>query len=248
MLNSAGNHPLAALVLAGAVTAAAAEQQVRFQGTAESLDSGVTVYTEHHRQSGECRDGFWTPRTHEVTYRNPEGEIIAEKTIDYGETPARPSFTLEDKRFGERMEVRNPDDNHVRILYRTSSGDTSRYRPRVPDNGVIDAGFEVMVRQNWETLVEDGNSVEIEFLAPTRGKFYAFEAEPAEMAKLDGEHVFRISVAGWVSSWFVDPIYLAYDEQRQLTDFHGLTNILRNPDDNHRAHIRYDYEHTAACR
>lgn len=248
MPNNAGNHIVAALVLAGAATTASAEQAIRFKGTAESLDSGDTVYTEHHRQTGECRDGLWRPLEHEVTYRDPEGETIAEKTIDYGDAPARPGFTLEDRRFGERIEVRNPEDSEVRIRYRASNGDESSYRIKAPDNGVIDAGFEVMVRQNWDALVEDGETVGIEFLAPTRGKFYAFQAEPAEMEALEGEHVFRISVASWASSWFVDPIHLAYNDQRRLTDFYGLTNILRTPEDNHRAHIRYEYDSTPACR
>ncbi|MGM0450224.1 MAG: hypothetical protein ACQERE_05315 [Pseudomonadota bacterium] len=248
MFNNAGNRIVTGLFLASAVASASAEQEIRFKGTAESLDSGDTVYTEHHRQTGECRDGFWTPLEHEVIYRNPEGDTIAEKTIDYGDAPARPSFTLEDQRFGERMEVRNPDDKRVRIEYRSTDGDESSDRVDAPDNGVIDAGFEVMVRQNWQALVEDGERVDIEFLAPTRGKFYPFKAEPAEMDDLEGEHVFRISVAGWVSSWFVDPIHLAYNDERQLTDFHGLTNILRNPEDNHRAHIRYEYEDSPGCR
>ena len=247
-MNNAGNRFLAGLLLTGVTITASAEKEIRFSGTAESLDSGKTVYTEHHRQTGECLDGFWAPRKHEVTYRNPDGDIIARKTLAYGDTPSRPSFTLEDQRFGERMQVRNPENGRVRIRYRASNGDESSYRPRAPDNGVIDAGFEVMVRQNWETLVEDGESVRIQFLVPTRGKFYAFDAEPAEMPTLEGEHVFRISVAGWVSSWFVDPLHLAFNDQRQLTDFHGLTNILRNPDDNYRAHIRYDHESAPGCR
>ncbi|WP_077531369.1 hypothetical protein [Vreelandella utahensis] len=247
-MNNAGNRLLAGVLLAGLATMATAEQEVRFSGSAESLDSGEIVYTEHHRQTGECRDGFWAPREHEVTYRSPEGETIAEKTLDYGDTPSRPSFTLEDQRFGERMQVNNPDDGPVRIRYRASNGDKSSYRIKAPDNGVIDAGFEVMVRQNWETLVEDGDTVRIEFLVPTRGEFYAFKAEPAEMEPLEGKHVFRISVAGWVSSWFVDPLHLAFNDERQLTDFHGLTNILKNPEDNHRAHIRYDHESAPGCR
>lgn len=247
-MNNAGNRIGAGLFLAGLAVIASAEQEIRFRGTAESLASGETVYTEHHLQTGECRGGFWAPSKHEVTYRNPDGDIIAEKTIDYGDAPARPSFTLEDKRFGERMRVSNPNDERVRIQYRSSSGDESSYRVQAPDNGVIDAGFEVMVRQNWQTLVADGDTVRIGFLAPTRGKFYAFKAEPAEKAALEGTHVFRISVAGWVSSWFVDPIHLAFNEQRQLTDFYGLTNILRTREDNFRAHIRYEHDSAPGCR
>ncbi|XOZ34159.1 hypothetical protein ACMDCT_02690 [Halomonadaceae bacterium KBTZ08] len=248
MVNNAGKCLLAGLLMAVLGASAGAEQVVRFRGVAASLDSGDRVYTEHHRQTGECRNGFWAPIKDKVTYRTPEGDLIAEKTVDYGEAPAQPGFVLADQRFGERVEVTRPADERIQVRYRSPSGEQSSYQVAVPENGVIDAGFEVMVRQNWEALVTDGNAVRIEFLAPTRGRFYTFRAEPAELAALEGEHVFRISVAGWVSSWFVDPIHLAFNDQRQLTDFYGLTNILRTPEENHKAHIRYEYQRTPECR
>jgi len=67
--------------------------------------------------------------------------------------------------------------------------------------------------------------MEIQFFAPTRGTFYRFEAQPAEHDAIDAEHVFRITATGWVSTWFVDDIYLGYSSERRLTDFYGLTNI-----------------------
>lgn len=247
-MNNAGKCLLAGLLMAGFGASAGAEQVLRFTGTAASLATSEKVYTEHHRQTGECRNGIWAPIDDEVIYRNPEGDIIAEKTVDYGQAPAQPGFVLTDQRFGEQVEVTNPEDEGIQIRYRSPGGEQSSYRVSVPENGVIDAGFEVMVRQNWDALVTDGDAVGIEFLAPTRGRFYTFKAEPAELAILEGEHVFRISVAGWVSSWFVDPIHLAFNDQRQLTDFYGLTNILRTPEENHKAHIRYEYQRTPECR
>lgn len=247
-MNTAGKtRILAAIPMAATMAASAADSTVRFTGEARSLEGGELLYTEHHEQIGSCDGMNWIPESNEVVYRNPDGKTIAEKTVDYTEAPERPGFILEDKRFNERMEVRNRDDREATVKWRTTDGDRERYEADIPDNGVIDAGFEVMVRNHWNTLVDNGDGVSIRFFAPTRGKFYGFEAEPADKAEIEADHVFQIRASGWVSSWFVDNLYLGYNDERQLTDFYGLTNILKNPDDNHVAHIHYTYEQAPDC-
>lgn len=246
MRSAGSSHLLLGFVLVAAASQSVAET-IRFTGEARSLKNDRLLYTEHHRQSGSCDGSDWIPEQGEVTYRNPDDKVIAEKTIDYGQAPERPGFTLEDLRFKERIEVRNRDDRKASVDWRTTDGDEERLEASIPDNGVIDAGFEVMVRMHWEALVEDGESIEIQYFAPTRGKFYGFEAEYAENEALDADHVFRITPGGWVSGWFVDDIYLGYNDKRELTDFHGLTNILKDPDDNHTAHIHYSYQESPGC-
>ncbi|WP_133735776.1 hypothetical protein [Halospina denitrificans] len=222
-------------------------ETVRFTGEARSQGGDTLFYTEHHEQRGSCEGPDWIPETNQVTYRNPDGEVIAEKTVDYSEAAERPGFVLEDRRFEQRMEVRNRGDRKAIVDWRISDDDRKRFEASIPGNGVIDAGFEVMVRKHWDTLVNEEEGVEIRFFAPTRGKFYQFEAEPADHEALDAEHVFRITATGWVSTWFVDDIYLGYNSNRQLTDFYGLTNIPKTPDEYYTAHIHYGYEAPAEC-
>ena len=246
-MNSAGKPQSLLLLPLLVLGTGAAAETVRFTGEARSQGGDRLFYTEHHEQRGSCQGPNWIPETNQVTYRNPQGEVIAEKTVDYAEAPERPGFVLEDQRYGERMEVRNQNDRRAIVDWQSAGGDEQRYRASIPDNGVIDAGFEIMVRNYWETLVEDGDAVAIQFFAPTRGKFYDFDAEPADHEAIDAPHVFRITATGWVSTWFVDDIYLGYNEDRQLTDFYGLTNILKNPDENYTAHIHYRYEQPPEC-
>ena len=246
-MNSAGNRRLLLIPAFLAFSAATASETVEFTGEARSLEGNRLLYTEHHSQSGSCGDAGWIPATNQVTYRNSDGDIIAEKTVDYSEAAERPGFVLEDQRYGERMEVRNERDRKATVNWRTTDGERERYEAPIPDNGVIDAGFEIMVRKYWDTLVGKGEGVEIQFFAPTRGKFYDFDAEPAEHEAIDADHVFRITATGWVSAWFVDDIYLGYSDDRRLTDFYGLTNILRNPDENYTAHIHYRYAQPPTC-
>lgn len=247
MLNSAGKSVLPALALLVALPVSGTTTVI-FTGEARSLDDDRLYYTETHEQTGECRDGLWRPDTHEVTYRDPRGDIIAHKSMDYSVSRQRPGFELDESRFDERMRVSNDRDRRVKIDWRSPQGEEKAFEADMPSDGVIDAGFSELVRQNWSKLTEDGDRVRISFLAPTRGEFYDFEVRPGDKDALDGEHVFRIRPRGWVSRWFVDDIFLGYDTEGRLTDYYGLTNIRESAEENHTAHIRYDFEHPAECR
>lgn len=251
MPNNAGNQRfgLAFLLFLGSTLTLAAEpQSLPFNGEARAIDTSEVLYTEHHKQTGHCSDGNWLPESDQVTYRNPEGKTIAEKTVDYGSVPERPGFVLEDRRFGQRVEVRNRNDKLAVVHWRAPDGEEQRFETEIPENGVIDAGFEVMVRQHWQRLVAEGKATDIRFFAPTRGAFYGFEAEPTSHEAIDAGYVFRISKTGWIASWFLDPFYLGFNDQQQLTDFRGMTNILEDFNDNHIAHIHYFYPKSHPCR
>ncbi len=247
MLNNAGNYTLLFLALSLPLQAAG-ETSVRFVGEARSLDDDSLYYTETHEQTGECRDGLWRPETHEVTYRDSDDDTIATKTMDYSVSRQRPGFELEERRFDEHMRVHNDADRKAIIDWRSPQGEEKSFEVSMPGDGVIDAGFSELARQNWSKLTEDGDRVRIRFLAPTRGEFYDFEVRPSGNDALDGEHVFQIRPRGWVSRWFVDNIYLGYDSEGRLTDYYGLTNIRENKEENYTAHIRYEFEKAADCR
>ena len=224
------------------------QETVRFIGEARSLDGSELLYTEKHEQTGSCEGPNWVPRAGRVRYRAPDGELIAQKTIDYSPVPARPSFVLEDYRFDERTEVRNPVDGTAHVTWRAPDGEVTRHKTDIPDNGVIDAGFEPMVHARWDRLVNQGETSEVQFFAPTRGSFYAFEAESTSDERIDSAHVFRIRKTGWISSWFIDALYLGFNRHRQLTDYLGRTNILKTPESNHVAHIHYSHLDPPPCQ
>jgi len=109
----------------------------------------------------------------------------------------------------------------------------------VPENAVIDAAFDVLMRQELGRL-RAGESLSFQFLAPTRGSFYEFVAEPLSRHEaIDASLVVRVRPAGFILRWLVDPLYLGYDRHGRLSDYRGLTNIRKDSEANHRAHIRY---------
>lgn len=221
-----------------------------FKGEVFARDSGDLVYTEYHQQQGSCDDGRFRIKEHQVRYKDPQGDLFAEKTLNYQQSSQRPSYTIEDKRYNESMQVKNNDDRRLDIRWKTPEGDEKTFDPRVKSNGVIDAGFEALAQDNWDALVNKGEKIRIDFLASTRGKFYDFEVSKTDVpGKLTGDHAFCISSRGWLTRWFVDEIIVGYDEQRRLTDYIGLTNIRKHADkdENYDAHIKYQYDTWPDC-
>jgi len=236
------------LLLAAPVATADTDEKAVFKGEARSKSNGDLYYTEHHEQQGHCEGGKWRIREHKVEYKDTDGELIARKTLDYSESPQRPTYVIEDLRFDEKMAVTNKDDRKLEIRWRTPDGDNKAFDPSIPSNGVVDAGFEAVAQENWEALVEDGEAKRIEFLASTRGDFYRFDVSRVDRAdELEGDHAFRIRSRGWVTRWFVDEIILGYSDDRRLTDYVGVTNIRKDKDDNYDAHIRYHYDQWPDC-
>lgn len=255
MWNNAGNrHTLAAaailLGMSSPLLADSDSETAIFKGEVTDRSSGDLLYTEHHEQTGACVKGGWQISDHQVRYKDPEGKLFARKELSYQHAQQRPSYTIEDLRFDEKMQVTNQDDRRLEIRWETMDGKVETFSPKVPSSGVIDAGFTALAGENWETLVEKEKSLSIEFLASTRGKFYDFEVEKTRKpSAMTGDYAFRIHSTGWVTRWFVDEIIVGYNEERQLTDYIGQTNIRRhdNPDEQYNGHIRYTYQQWPDC-
>ncbi len=245
---SPGYTFLAAALLTAAVlgTGQASAAEWRFSGEARSLE-GEYLYDSFHRVEGECRDGLWRPTAHEVRYTEGEQqEPFATKTLSYELSQLRPSFDFRQPRFDEVMKVENVEDQRLIIDWQTNEGGTENYRVPIEGLMVVDAGFDNLVRLNWQTLLA-GDSVEFRFLAPTRGEAYDFVLEPAEDGRIQAPHVFRIRPTGFVLGFLVEPILLGYDDQGALTNYLGLTNVRKDSENNFTAHVRYGQEQIPDC-
>ncbi|MDL0429570.1 hypothetical protein QPM17_00395 [Marinobacter sp. TBZ242] len=227
------------------LTASGAE--LRFSGTAAPLKGDRAIYEEHHLVEGECSDGLFRPNAQTVTYVRGDGDDqFAQKKLSYGDSLLRPNVNFRQPDFNEVMEITNRDGKELRIQWQTPGDDTETYTVEVTDSLVADAGFDHLVRQHW-SAVTTGESVEFEFLAPTRGKAYEFELEPARDDRINAAFTFRIKPSGTILGFLVDPILLGYNADGMLTDYLGLTNIRKDRDANYTAHIRYTLETAPDC-
>jgi hypothetical protein len=228
------------------LTLPAMAQDFRFTGTATTDDGGV-IYQERHSVDGTCQDGVFRPRLHEVAYHKPDGnESFARKVLEYEASVLRPIVNFVQPTFDEAMEITYPEPETLVIKWRTPAGDSKQFQVEYPDNTVVDAGFDNLVRQNWQRVVA-GESVDFRFLGPTRGEHYGFVIEPVTSNEVEADHVVQLRPTGMVLRFLVDPIVLGYNRNGALTDYYGLTNIRKNQDTNYTAHIRYSVDTYPDC-
>lgn len=219
------------LVLAGLALTSVAEttETSEFTGKAYDLDSGDLLYTEEHRL--EQADGV--PQRETVRYVTPEGEELAQKDMTYWE-PARPAYrlTVTDP---DRTETVEPEADGVSV----ESVESGFLEWSDADNYVIDGGFHYFILDHFDTLL-DGDSVEFQFLAPTRTRWLGLRLRPIEQA--DGQLLLELNVRNRLLSLVISDIELTYDiESRRLLRYAGLTNLPKPGGGNYSANIEYSY-------
>ncbi len=222
---------LLGLLLAGLAlnSVAEASDTTEFTGKAYDPDSGDLLYTEEHRL--ERVDGV--PQRETVRYVTPEGDELAQKDMTYWE-PARPAYrlTVIDP---ERTETVEPETDGVSV----ESVESGFLDWSDEENYVIDGGFHYFILDHFDTLL-DGDSVEFQFLAPTRTRWLGLRLRPIEQA--DGQLLLELNVRNRLLSLVISDIELTYDiETQRLLRYAGLTNLPKPGGGNYSANIEYSY-------
>ncbi len=231
-------HVLSAalLAVAGPLTAAT-EARRSYSASAYSLQGDELLYVERHVEL--WREGRLAER--QVRYLDPAGELIAEKSVRYGEAPAAPSFEMTDYRLGLR-EGAEVDAGEI-VLF---SGPTDvPLRPRTfekPPGAVVDAGFDVFLRDNFEA-VKAGEKVEFEFAVPAARRFFRFQLVPEGEVTYRDEPAFLVKMrpASKLLRLAMDPIELVYSPDGRLLEFRGMANVCDEDGLRYRARIAFDY-------
>lgn len=222
------------------LTAPVSADVFEFTGSAKSRD-GNALYEERHSVEGSCDNDVFRPLKHKVTYvRQTQGgdETFAEKELNYSQSDIRPTVSYQQPDFQESLEISYPDPETVNVVWQQPSGEKEHTNVDVSSNLVVDAGFDNLVREKWDKVV-NGEPVEFRFLAPTRGTDYAFILEPTQSSALNSDYVVQIRPNSLVLKFVMDPIFLGYNHQGALTDYSGVTNVRENTDQNYTATIHY---------
>ena len=244
--SSACTTVLAALA---SFTGPVSAEMFEFTGSAQSLE-GKTLYEERHQVEGVCENGVFQPIGHRVAYTRQTGsgkEMFAEKSLDYSPSAIRPTVNFQQSGFDESLKITYSASGSAAVVWQQPGGDTERSSTEISNRLVVDAGFDNLVRQNWNEVV-NGKSVKFRFLAPTRGTDYAFILEPAQSPDVRADHVMQIRPDNLVLKFLVDPIVLGYNEKGALTAYSGLTNVRENRDQNYTATIRYAINTYPECK
>jgi len=219
-------HWLAALLLIGTSSTANANNPWT-TGTAYAAADGRVVYRElHYAAPGQA--GL----SSRVEYKDPEGQVIVSKQLDFSRSLTAPAIDQLDLRTNTRIFTRYEDERLQAGYQRDADSalrtDTLQTRPEL----IVDAGFDPFVRAQWDAL-RAGRSVSAAFFVPSRLGTITVNIAPVareECADVQGDVLcLMVKPAGLlrVVGWFVEPARLAYDlDERRLLMFRGLSNLL----------------------
>lgn len=219
---------------------AVAQDNYVVAGSAYDLDSNKLIYRELYTALDENK-------TVRVDYVTPDGQTFASKTLDYNGEPFQPSFTFKDTRDNE---FASANFQGGRLLLTHGVKDTKTEKT-IYDNArlVIDAGFDSYIQMNWDKLAA-GKTLKFDFALPTRLSTVQLEVRkikssesPVYDANYGREWIyFRIAPAKKITSFFADPINLAYDPNgKYLVRFYGRSNIDDAKGGTQDVRIEYEY-------
>lgn len=211
-----------------------------FEGRAFDPVSNALLYVEKHHVALNNADRYLRS---EVDYFSPQGDVFASKTLDFAGSMTAPYIGFVDFRSQRRLSVSH-DGVVASLRLSDGNGEVSSKQIDVPDNLVIDAGFDRLIQQRWESLLK-GEALVFPFFAQTRGVLFDFEIVKESVGERRVQ--FMVRPQNRFLRWFVDPIQLSYDKStRQLKRYQGLTNIQRMVgnklvDEYFVARIEYEY-------
>jgi hypothetical protein len=222
---------------------AALQQRV---GYAFRLSDGEPLYREVHEPVVE--DGRLVGDR--VTYRAPDGAVMARKRVDFGVDALAPSFRLEDRRLGYVEGVRRSGDGSITLFHRERSGAAMQEETLQPPAGLIaDAGFDRLIFRRLDDL-RDGATLSFPFAVPSRLETIDFTVRVLERRRVLDQPalVVRMALDSTLFGWLVDPIDVAYHaETGALLRYEGVSNLPR-PDGDGNYRVRIDFHPSAAER
>ncbi len=219
----------------GSPTAMAApgEEIVTYRGVATELSTRQPLYSEEHFL--RYRDGQIAQRV--VLYQCADGRPFARKQVEYVDRFA-PDFDTIDVSRGLHEGLRSRSGQRE-VFYRETTADTEVTKRLPAVTGLVaDAGFDEFVRGHWDALMS-GQSLELDFLVPSRLGVHEFRVSHLRAAVTDGipAQVFRLRLSGLLG--FVLPaIEVLYsDSQRTLLRYEGLSNLQDADGNQYKARI-----------
>ncbi|MEO6226721.1 MAG: hypothetical protein ABIO61_02540 [Thermomonas sp.] len=210
----AGLLPVAAAVFAGS-----AHATVTNEGTAYRLDDGKAAYREIHMV---FESGGKPARL--VLYRCVDGTAFARKIVVKREGALDPDFDFIDGRTGYREGVRTTD-NGREVYWQASKGDAEKRKiVDAPANAVIDAGFDALVRTQWQQL-SSTNGIDARFLLPSAMRFLKVRIQRIGGMPATGTTHLRMKLDSWCGFAAPDTNLDYQTADRHLLRFKGIGNI-----------------------
>ncbi|MDZ7747617.1 MAG: hydantoinase/oxoprolinase family protein [Halofilum sp. (in: g-proteobacteria)] len=239
--------PLAGVVLvalagsagaAGDIPQAALERRV---GHAFLLATGEPVYREIH----EPRVADGRLLGDRVTYRGPDGAVIARKRVDFSRRPLAPTFRARgpaQPATPRAWSTGGAGDGLALFHRKGRDAELRRAVIDAPPGLVADAGFDVLLYRRLDALAA-GETLAFPFAVPSRLDTVRFRLRAIDRRTVLGAPavVIRMEPDSALLRWLVEPIDVAYHaETGALLRYEGVSNLPR-PDAEGNYRVRIDF-------
>ncbi len=199
-------------------------------GLAYGRDSGAFLYSQAHFE--EVREGRLAAER--VVYRGPDGELLAEKRLDYRPSAFAPRFELAMAVNAYREDLRQGPEG-LRVFYRPANGGRTYAEPLADAADLVaDGGFDRVVAARFGDL-RAGRTLSFDFLVPGRLTTYPFRVWKVGDTRVLGEPAvhLRMEPAHLLLRWLAEPVDVFHHrDQGRLLRYLGPTNLRDRDGDN----------------
>ena len=187
-------------------------------GTARSM-AGDELYKEFHRMGQDY---------HSVDYQRPDGSWLAHKQINYDSEAGITSFKLHYPTTDRRENVVAEAGKVLVDIY--ANGKKTEHRMIYRPGDAIDAGFDTLMRANWEKL-KSKKTFKARFLLFRRGSWVNMTlssvatSECLEQFKSDITQCVSVRPESLFLRIIVPRLLLGYNDKQQLKLYVGPSNL-----------------------
>lgn len=224
-----------------AVSFAHASEVVRERvGYAYASGSSSLLYSEHHQEW--WKEGRILRDT--VTYRDANGNIIGEKHVDFRTRESAPGFLLRNIRTGHSEGAAAASEGLEVSFRRNQGAPLKKEALDLPEDAIVDAGFDRFVEINWEALMR-GETFVRPFLVPSQLQFIDFRIRRVDDGSEPERATFEMAIDSALLRLFAPAITVVYDaRERTLLEYDGVSNIRNGSGENLDVEIRFDPSQT----
>lgn len=210
----------------------------QFSGKAVDQATGQWLYTEQHQQTYQGER--WLAGR--IRYVSPQGQLIAEKTLDFSQDPFVPLTRMRQPGVAYEEAITQVTPETV-TMETVQDGQRKTEEVRRPPVLAADSGFHSFVQAHLDELVA-GKTVALAFGVVSQRSSFRFRVRKTELSTQGGQTLVRLlAEPDSLLRLLAEPLTLVYDVQtRDLVEYRGLSNLVdeqtrKTP----KVHIRYSF-------
>lgn len=225
------------LAMAATSTASAVPPLDCYTGYAYHAGGDTLAYTARYRPIEGSEGTAW-----QVVYRDPDGETIGSKTMDFSHHDFVAVATLEMARSGEMEGIQRDAEGNWRMVKRDSAGGELQVEPfEIRERMAASNGIHPFTQAHFEPLLE-GKRVNFELVVASRLDVLSLRMARIADTTMDNERAvrFRAKVDMLFVNWFADDLVLTYHpETKRLLAYEGPSDVQHKEGKPYRVRIRY---------